>query len=296
MADTKKYLSFEGLSAFKAKIVELLDTKVDKVSGKGLSTNDYSDVEKAMVDASIKSFEVSGTRVTYTKNDNTTGYFDTKDTTYPKFKGATSAAAGEAGLVPAPSVDDRNKFLKGDGEWATVAQENTTYTFSAALNGNKLVVTVTPSEGDVKTFDVPAMTAASSSAAGKAGLVPAPGAGKQASFLRGDGTWVVPTDTKYSDATASTHGLMSAADKSKLDKFTDASDYALKSDIANVYKYKGSVATVADLPSTNQVAGDVYDVQERGINYAWNGTAWDPLGELFTINEITTAEINALFK
>lgn len=41
------------------------------------------------------------------------------------------------------------------------------------------------------------MTAATSSAAGKAGLVPAPAAGKQTSFLRGDGTWVVPTDTKY---------------------------------------------------------------------------------------------------
>lgn len=33
------------------------------------------------------------------------------------------------------------------------------------------------------------MTAATSSAAGKSGLVPAPAAGKQTSFLRGDGTW-----------------------------------------------------------------------------------------------------------
>ena len=39
------------------------------------------------------------------------------------------------------------------------------------------------------------MTAATASAAGKAGLVPAPAAGKQTSFLRGDGTWVVPTNT-----------------------------------------------------------------------------------------------------
>lgn len=39
------------------------------------------------------------------------------------------------------------------------------------------------------------MTAATASAAGKAGLVPAPAAGKQASFLRGDGTWATPTDT-----------------------------------------------------------------------------------------------------
>lgn len=37
------------------------------------------------------------------------------------------------------------------------------------------------------------MTAATASAAGKAGLVPAPAAGAQAKFLRGDGTWQTPT-------------------------------------------------------------------------------------------------------
>ena len=61
------------------------------------------------------------------------------------------------------------------------------------------------------------MTGASSSAAGKTGLVPAPAAGKQTSFLRGDGTWVIPTNTTYSNATTSKAGLMSAADKSRLD-------------------------------------------------------------------------------
>lgn len=40
------------------------------------------------------------------------------------------------------------------------------------------------------------MTAATASAAGKAGLVPAPAAGKNTAFLRGDGTWVIPTDSK----------------------------------------------------------------------------------------------------
>lgn len=52
------------------------------------------------------------------------------------------------------------------------------------------------------------MGAATSSAAGKAGLVPAPAAGKQASFLRGDGTWVVPTNTTYAEANTSTLGLV----------------------------------------------------------------------------------------
>ena len=39
------------------------------------------------------------------------------------------------------------------------------------------------------------MSGATSSAAGQSGLVPAPAAGKQTSFLRGDGTWAVPTNT-----------------------------------------------------------------------------------------------------
>lgn len=52
------------------------------------------------------------------------------------------------------------------------------------------------------------MGAATASAAGAAGLVPAPAAGKQASFLRGDGTWVVPTDTTYGLASTTANGLL----------------------------------------------------------------------------------------
>lgn len=72
-----------------------------------------------------------------------------------------------------------SQYLRGDGTWAT--PPNTTYSV---------------------------MTGASSSTAGKSGLVPAPAAGKQTSFLRGDGTWVVPTNTTYSQATSSTLGLV----------------------------------------------------------------------------------------
>ena len=45
------------------------------------------------------------------------------DTTYATkdpMVGATSQEAGEAGLVPAPAVADKDKFLKGDGTWATI--------------------------------------------------------------------------------------------------------------------------------------------------------------------------------
>lgn len=52
------------------------------------------------------------------------------------------------------------------------------------------------------------MKAATASEAGAAGLVPAPAAGKQTSFLRGDGTWVVPTNTTYGLASTSASGLL----------------------------------------------------------------------------------------
>lgn len=52
------------------------------------------------------------------------------------------------------------------------------------------------------------MKAATASAAGAEGLVPAPAAGKQTSFLRGDGTWVVPTNTTYGLASTTANGLL----------------------------------------------------------------------------------------
>jgi len=101
-------------------------------------------------------------------------------------------------------------------------------------------------------------------------------------------------DTTYNAATASANGLMSKADKAKLDAFGAASTYAKKSDLTNVYKYKGSVKTKADLP-TGATGGDVYNVEADGMNYGWTGAAWDALGATFTIEEITDAEINAMF-
>jgi hypothetical protein len=54
---------------------------------------------------------------------------------------------------------------------------------------------------------------------------------------------------------------------------------AISNAIASVYRYKGSVATYADLPSSDLTVGDVYNVEEDGANYAWTGTSWDKLSE-----------------
>lgn len=102
--------------------------------------------------------------------------------------GASSGAAGKTGFVPAPAAGAQGKYLRGDGTWQT--PPNTTYSN---------------------------MKGATASTAGTGGLVPAPAAGKQTAFLRGDGTWAVPPNTTYNVATQTANGLMSAADKKKLD-------------------------------------------------------------------------------
>lgn len=78
--------------------------------------------------------------------------------------------------------------------------------YPVALDGNGKMYVNVPWTDTNTTYTN--MGAASASAAGKAGLVPAPAAGAQASFLRGDGTWVIPTNTTYAKANTTTLGLV----------------------------------------------------------------------------------------
>ena len=79
--------------------------------------------------------------------------------------------------------------------------------------------------------------------------------------------------------------------------------------LVSVLDYKGAVPTYADLPASGNKKGDVWDVQDTGINYAWNGSSWDALGssvdtsafwtsttgQTNTLVAITTSQIDALF-
>lgn len=67
--------------------------------------------------------------------------------------------------------------------------------------------------------------------------------------------------------------------------------------VSSVYKYKGSVANYEALPKEDNVIGDVYNVEDTGANYAWDGTAWDKLSETIDLtnyitNEKLTEELN----
>ena len=49
------------------------------------------------------------------------GVISATDTTYNAFTGATSQTAGSAGLVPAPAIADRERYLCNDGTWKEVS-------------------------------------------------------------------------------------------------------------------------------------------------------------------------------
>lgn len=89
------------------------------------------------------------------------GWREDANTTYTNF--VKSGSGAKAGLVPSPGTTaGTTKYLREDGTWTTPPDTNTTYSN---------------------------MTAATASAAGKAGLVPAPPAGAQGKYLTGAGTW-----------------------------------------------------------------------------------------------------------
>lgn len=52
--------------------------------------------------------------------------------------------------------------------------------------------------------------------------------------------------------------------------------------LLSVLDYKGTVDTEASLPE-DAALGDVYNVTDTGMNYAWNGTQWDALGAVTTL-------------
>ena len=75
----------------------------------------------------VKSVTASGRTVTVTKGNGTASTFTTQDTTYGNMGGATTSAAGMAGLVPAPAQGASNRYLRSDGTWQVPPDTNTTY-------------------------------------------------------------------------------------------------------------------------------------------------------------------------
>ena len=113
--------------------------------------------------------------------------------------------------------------------------QNITKTYIKGLSVSGRTVTYTRGDGTTGTITTQDtnttygnMTAATASAAGRAGLVPAPPAGAQAKCLTGAGTWVsIPTGTI----------------PTKLSQLTNDANYAKKTDIPSVWDSSGHLVS-----------------------------------------------------
>lgn len=208
----------------------------------------------------IKSLSVSGTTLTWTKDDGTTGSLTTQDTntTYGTFKGATTSAAGSTGLVIAPVAGNANRYLRSDGTWAVPPDTNTTYGVFAK---------------------------ATADAAGSTGLVPAPAKGAQGQYLRGDGTWATPSNTwrgiQDNLTSTSTTDSLSANQGKVLKGLIDG-----KAASGHTHNYAGSSSAGGAATSANKV--------NAALTINLNGTsqgAWD--GSSAKSISITAASVGA---
>ena len=146
---------------------------------------------------------------------------------------------------------------------------------------------------------------ATSSADGGSGLVPTPKAANAGHYLKGDGTWGTPTNTTYNAATQSANGLMSAADKKKLDGFGAASSYATMTYVGQQISAAGHISKsiVETLPAVKDAKDNViYMIKKAtpdGSNlydeYMLISGALEKIGDTKTVLEsITNGQIDTI--
>jgi hypothetical protein len=238
------------------------------------------------------------------KSDITALGIPSQDTTYSVMTGATADTSGTSGLVPAPQTSQQWKFLCGNGTWATPNDTKynpvttTTDGLMIASDKVKLDGIATGANKYVHPTYASKTSGLYNITVDSTGHVSATTAVSKSDITA---LGIPSTNTTYSTATQTVNGLMSSTDKKKLDGFLSASSYALKTDLAGLYKYKGSI-TSASLPTANQIVGDTYNLTDAseygpaGTNVAWTGEAWDALGGLFVINSLSNDDIDTICK
>ena len=130
--------------------------------------------------------------------------------------------------------------------------------------------------------------------------------------------WVADNTASRNVATPYSDGLMAAADKAKLNGI--AIDQALSTasvnpvenraialavqglgdrmsaveqQAASAFKFKGSVPTKNDLPSTGNQTGDMWSVETGGDagNWAWDGTQWVKVSDVVDLSNYATKDV-----
>lgn len=314
------FLDKTGLALVWEKIKNLANTKVDKLDGKGLSTNDYTSDEKTKLAGiatgaqvnTLEGVQVNGTTVTPTnKIANITVPTATSDLTNDSgFITTSDIPEGAAASTTTPLMDGTAAvgtelaFARGD-------HRHPTDTSRASASD------LTALDGRVEDLE---------DAIGTGGTVDE----KIATAIQGLDSSVSATSNQAISAVTITDGKITASSKvtiptnnnqltngagyqtaSQVETMVESYGYqtasdvqsAISSAITTVMDYKGTKATVAQLPSSGNKQGDVWHVTEDDNEYAWNGSAWEELGSATDLSgyvedtdmvAITSSEINTI--
>ena len=270
-------LTKDSLSHIWAKLKPMFEGKVDKVDGKGLSTNDYTTAEKDKlsglsnythpttsgnkhIPAGGKSGQVVGWSA-----DGTGAWVDQKDTTYDV---VTDSAPG---LMSAAEHTKLAGIAAGANNYShPTYTAKTSGLYKVTVDGTGHVSgTVAVSKSDITALGIPGM------------------------------------NTTYDNATSSADGLMSKADKAKLDAFGAASTYATQTYVGQQISAAGHISKsiVESLPAVKDAKDNViYMIKKAapdGSNlydeYMLISGALEKIGDTKTfIDEITNEEIDAI--
>lgn len=272
-----QFLTKNGLSYVWLTLKSKLNAKVDKVEGKQLSSNDYTTVEKNKLaglsnyshptSAGNKHIPAGGAagKILGWASDGTAQWVDDKDTTYGD---ATQSAHG---LMTAADKTKLDGIAAGANKYihpSYTAAAAGLYKVTVDASGH-VSATTAVAKSDITALGIPS------------------------------------TNTTYSAATQSANGLMSAADKKKLDGFGAASSYATMTYVGQQISAAGHISKsiVETLPAVKDAKDNIiYMIKKAtpdGSNlydeYMLISGALEKIGDTKTvIDEITNEEIDAI--
>ena len=267
-------IDLDLLAYFKSKLDLIFANKVDKETGKGLSSNDYTANEKtklagiaagAQVNV-LEGIQRNGATVTVTNKianisvptktsdlNNDSGYITSADV--PEGAAASTTIPAMDGTA---TVGTETAFARGDHVHPSDTSKVDKVAGKGLSTEDYTSAEKTKLGGIAEGAQVNVVTNASSTGSGAAQTMT-----------------VSKGSTNYTTYTK-------AALDSSLGAKADASSVYTKTEIdqklPGATNYKGTKATTSALPSSGNATGDVWHVTADGSEWAWNGSAWEELG------------------
>jgi len=271
-------------------VKESLENKVDKVIGKGLSTEDFTTAEKEKLATLEKLPENIVVDETYVHTDNNftseeknklsnLNNFD--DTAIQNALNNKVEKIDGKGLSSNDFTDEEKLKLSNLSNFDATGIETTLENKVDKVNGKGLSTNDFTNEYKNKVDNIPTKT----------------------SQLTNDSDFLTSANLEdkatkdYVDnqiaAQAVNHYTKTETDLS-LDLKANKADVYTKAEVdaktSTSYKYRGTVDSYDSLPSADQTIGDVYNVLDTGDNYAWDGSQWDKLGGMVDLTHLASKE------